>query len=80
MVSTREVRQLTLSLPHAVEEPHFAKTSFRVKKKIFATMDLKSKRVVVKLSEIDQSVFCDFNVNIICPVKGALGQAGLDNN
>jgi len=76
MVSPQEVRQLALSLPNTVEQPHFEKTSFRVNKKIFATMDLKSKRVVVKLNEIDQSVFCDFNSNIIYPVKGAWGKQG----
>lgn len=31
-------RKLALSMPEAHEEPHFDRTSFRVKKKIFATM------------------------------------------
>jgi hypothetical protein len=32
------------SFPKATEEPHFEKTSFRVKKKFFATYDKKNKR------------------------------------
>lgn len=57
MVTIETFRKLALSFPEAVEQPHFHKTSFRVKKKIFATMDEKEKRVVLKFSLVDQSVF-----------------------
>ena len=33
------VRRLALAQPGAVEQPHFERTSFRVRGKIFATMD-----------------------------------------
>ncbi len=36
-MTLEQVRQLTLSLPGATEEPHFHHTSFRVCGKIFAT-------------------------------------------
>lgn len=39
MVTIDSFRKLALSFPEATEEPHFEKTSFRVKKKIFATFD-----------------------------------------
>jgi len=39
MVTIDSFRKLDLSFPEATEEPHFEKTSFRVKKKIFATFD-----------------------------------------
>lgn len=39
MVSIDTLRKLALSFPEVTEEPHFEKTSFRVKKKIFATYD-----------------------------------------
>lgn len=32
-----QVRQYALSLPDATEEPHFDRTSFRVRRKIFVT-------------------------------------------
>jgi predicted DNA-binding protein (MmcQ/YjbR family) len=50
MVSFETLRKLALSFPETTEEPHFEKTSFRVKKKIFATYDGKNKTACVKLS------------------------------
>lgn len=43
MVSIEAFRKLALSFPEVTEEPHFEKTSFRVKGKIFATYDLVKK-------------------------------------
>ena len=37
-VNVKQVRRLALSLPEASEEPHFHLASFRVKRKIFATL------------------------------------------
>jgi hypothetical protein len=37
-VKLSEVRRFALSLPEATEEPHFEKSSFRVRGKIFATV------------------------------------------
>jgi len=76
MVSIESFRTLALSFPGTKELPHFEKTSFRVNKKIFTTMDIANKRAVVKLSSIDQSVFCDFDEEAIYPVKGAWGKQG----
>lgn len=76
MVSTETFRQLALSFPGTVEQPHFEKTSFRVKKKIFATLSIENSRAVLKLSLIDQSVFCLFDKTIIYPVNGAWGKQG----
>ena len=76
MVSTTEIRKIALDLPEAVEQPHFEKTSFRVKKRIFLTFDKKNNKAVVKLSEADQSIFCDTNKAIVYPVPGAWGKRG----
>ena len=57
MISKETFRKLALSFPEVTEEPHFEKTSFRVKKKIFATYDGANNRACLKLSEINQSVF-----------------------
>ena len=38
MITTDTVRQLALSFEETVELPHFDRASFRVNKKIFATM------------------------------------------
>ena len=69
-------RIIALSFDEAEELPHFEKPSFRIKKKIFATLDEKKTRVVIKLSETDQSVFCSYDKTVIYPVNGAWGKQG----
>jgi len=76
MVSTDVFRTLALQFEESRESPHFEKTSFRVKKKIFATLDVKNKKAVLKLDEANQSVFCAFDKSGIYPVKGAWGKQG----
>lgn len=76
MVSIDSFRKLALAFTEAVEAPHFEKASFRVIKKIFATLDIKNKKVVIKLSAIDQSVFCSFDKSIIYPAPGKWGLHG----
>ncbi|MFH6998414.1 MmcQ/YjbR family DNA-binding protein [Flavobacterium sp. FlaQc-57] len=76
MVSIETFRKLALSFPDATEEPHFEKTSFRIKKKIFATFDEKNNRAVLKLNEIDQSVFCASSEMIFYPVPNKWGKQG----
>ena len=76
MVDIDTFKQLAVSFPGAIELPHFEKTSFRVRKKIFATLDEKTGRAVVKLSATDQSVFCAFDKNIVYPVPGGWGKQG----
>ena len=56
------------------EEPHFEKLSFRVRKKIFATLDEANRTVVVKLTEVEQSVFCSFEGNSVRPESRHPGQ------
>ena len=76
MVTIQYIRKLALSFPETTEEPHFEKTSFRVKKKIFATYDDKNKIACIKLSETDQDVFSSFDKTIIYPVANKWGKQG----
>ena len=76
MVSIKTFRQLAMSFAEVVELPHFEKISFRIGKKIFATLAEKNNTAVVKLTLIDQSVFCAFDETIIFPVAGAWGKKG----
>ncbi|MBK7374593.1 MAG: MmcQ/YjbR family DNA-binding protein [Chitinophagaceae bacterium] len=46
MVTVGTFRQMALSHPGAVELPHFDRTSFRLNKKIFATLDEKKRSAV----------------------------------
>ncbi|MEM1089007.1 MAG: MmcQ/YjbR family DNA-binding protein [Pseudomonadota bacterium] len=52
--NAERVRRLALSLPAAEERPHFDRSSFRVKNKIFATVGHPPGRCVVKLSTADR--------------------------
>jgi hypothetical protein len=77
MVSFDTVRQIALSFPETDEYMHFDLPAFRVKKKkIFCTIHEKNKRIMVKLSPIDQSVFCAFDKLVIYPVPGGWGKGG----
>jgi hypothetical protein len=76
MVTIEEFRQLALSLPGAIELPHFELTSFRVNKKIFATLDAQNHRACLMLSAIEQSVFTTQDKAIIYPVPNKWGQQG----
>lgn len=73
---TKTFKKLALSFPEVIELPHFEKTSFRVNKKIFATLDEKNSLAMLKLSLVDQSVFCDLSDGEIYPVPGAWGKQG----
>ena len=79
MVTLERLRELMLSLPETTEESHFEKTSFSVKKKIFATYDHEHKRACLKLSEIDQDVFSAPDKSIIYPVDNKWGLQGWTN-
>jgi len=76
MVTPKEVQTFALAFEEATQEPHFEKQSFRVKKKIFATLDLKKNRAVLKLSPVDQSVFSDYDATVIYPIPGSWGKQG----
>lgn len=69
------LRKIALSFPETTEEPHFEKTSFRVRKKIFASYDDKNKTASIKLSPADQDVF-SLDSTIIYPVPNQWGRQG----
>jgi predicted DNA-binding protein (MmcQ/YjbR family) len=76
MISVNAFRELALSFPGTEESPHFEKTSFRIKNKIFATLDQEKGIATLKFSEIDQSVFCSYDKSVIYPVPNKWGRQG----
>ena len=76
MVTISAARQLALSLPEVEEKSHFNQPDFRVKGKIFAVLHSERNEMMVKLSVMDQSVFCSFDKTIIYPVPGGWGKKG----
>jgi predicted DNA-binding protein (MmcQ/YjbR family) len=76
MVSIETFRTMALAFPGVEEAPHFEKTSFRISGKIFATLNVPENRICIKLSPIDQSVFCQYDKTVIYPVPNKWGTQG----
>ncbi len=76
MITPLEVRNMALSFDGTEELPHFEIISFRVKKKIFATLNEKENRACLRFNSIDQSAFCAFDNTVIYPVPNAWGKYG----
>ena len=68
--------QLSLSLDGVHQEPHFDKTSFRYKKKIFSTLNAADKRSTLKFLPEEQSMLCKVNPEAIYPVPNKWGTHG----
>ena len=67
-IGAQDFRRLALSLPEAVEAPHFDAASFRVNKKIFATLGEAAGRAVVKLTLEQQEMMSAAEPKIFAPV------------
>jgi len=76
MIDISTFRQMALSFEEVVEMPHFEKASFRVNKKIFATLNAEAETAVIKLTEVEQSVFCGYDRTVMYPVNGGWGKQG----
>jgi predicted DNA-binding protein (MmcQ/YjbR family) len=76
-MSPNQFRTLALSLPGTEENPHFDRAAFKVTgKRIFATLHEESRTANLKLSPVDQSVFCDFGKEAVFPVPNKWGLQG----
>jgi hypothetical protein len=76
MVTIETFRELALSFTDTEELPHFEITSFRFKKKIFATYWPKENRAMLKLSVVNQNVFCAYDKSIFYSVPNKWGKQG----
>jgi predicted DNA-binding protein (MmcQ/YjbR family) len=65
-----------LSFPDTLESPHFDNIAFKVKNKIFATINAKEMRATIKLELVDQDVFCRVSKGSIYPVPNKWGKHG----
>lgn len=76
MLSIATFRKMALSFEGTTEAPHFDLTSFRVNKKIFATLHIQKQRATVKLSVKDQDLFCLYDKTVMYPVPNKWGGHG----
>ena len=76
MVRSETFRKWATALFSVSEEPHFEKTSFRVRKRIFATLDETKRSASLKLSPVEQSVYISADPDSFRPATGAWGKQG----
>lgn len=75
-MGVEEFRNLALSFPRTEEAPNFKRASFRLTERIFATLNERDGIATFKLSEIDQSIFCGYDKNLVYPVSNKWGKQG----
>lgn len=75
-MTSKQFQARAMSFPEVTEEPHFEKTSFRVRKKIFATLAPEKAEAVLKLPPAEQSIFTEASDGAIYPVPNRWGQQG----
>ncbi len=76
MITAATFRKKALQFDQVSEKPHFEKASFRIREKIFATLDSINKRATLKPNETDQSVYCLIRPAFDTPATGAWGKQG----
>ncbi|MCC6919394.1 MAG: MmcQ/YjbR family DNA-binding protein [Alphaproteobacteria bacterium] len=76
MTTEAKVRALALALPEATEAPHFEATSFRIRKKIFATLGERALPLVVKLRPDQQAMMTETQPGTFTAIPGHWGRAG----
>jgi hypothetical protein len=76
-MTAAEFKELALSFPESVEASHFDRIAFKVPgKRIFATLQEATASVNLKLSDINQSVFCCIDKDLIYRVPNKWGLQG----
>jgi hypothetical protein len=76
MVTAAKFRDLAMSFTDVVEQPHFRKASFRIGKKILATLSEKEKIACIKLTEKEQALFIIPDPLTVYPVPNKWGKQG----
>lgn len=74
-IDIETVRQMALALPGTEEYDHFGRPAFKART-TFCTLWPTERRVMVKLSLTDQSVFHSFNPEVFFPVPNKWGLQG----
>lgn len=79
MSTGADFRELALSMPHAMEKPHFDRSGFRVnapRGKMFATMLADETEANVFLSIEEQEMLCEAEPDLFYPVPNRWGEKG----
>jgi hypothetical protein len=76
MITPEAVRAIALSFDETCEKPHFNRTAFTVKGKIFATLSVSEGTLNLLFDVKTQFIFCPPASDIIYPVPNKWGLKG----
>lgn len=76
MITPEEAKTMALSFEGTDEKPHFNRTAFTVKKKIFATLSIEEKTLNIKFSPQQQLIFCPPQSDVIFAIPNGWGRMG----
>lgn len=76
MIEIETFRKIALSFPETDEEHHNGSSAFKVRGRIFATIDMLTNRACLQFSAIAQDVYASFDESSIYPVPEACGSQG----
>lgn len=79
MIKAETFRKLAMAFEEVREDKHHDIVSFKVKGKIFATLNAPHFRGCVRLSAVDQDVFCAFTDEVMYRVPNAWAKYGWTN-
>ena len=76
MITAEEAKTIALSFEGTGEQPHFNRTAFTVKKKIFATLSFEDNTLNLKFTPQVQFIFCPPQSEIIFAIPNGWGRQG----
>jgi len=76
MVTAEDAKTIALSFPGTGEQPHFNRSAFTVRKKIFATLSFEHKTLNLKFTPAEQFIFCPPGSEVIFPIPNGWGRQG----
>ncbi len=76
MVTAEEVKKIALLFEGTDKKPHFNRTAFTVKKKIFATLSFEDKTLNLKFTPQVQMIFCPPESDVIFAIPNGWGRQG----
>ena len=75
-MTPEDFRAAALSWPEAVESSHMGTVDFRVRKKIFATLDGDKGLATLKLQPDEQAMLVELHGSVFFPANGSWGEKG----
>ena len=76
MANSEAIVNHLIGLEGVSDQAHFEKRAFRTVKRIFATLDTANEHLMVKLTEVDQSVYATVQPESIYPVPNKWARQG----